>query len=198
MRLEIEIEIDIDSGLRHMIPGAKRLAKLGVSDPSSLFVPLSIAHRDASAYAAENSESSFRIAAELDADMWEIDIRMSADGICVVSHDADTVADSGKRIAIAASTWTELSDVVRSNGRTLLTLERVIELAGELKRGLYLEIKQSGSEMETWRLLEKHNFRNAVIGSFITSVVQTLRQTGCDFPLSILVRAGHDPFIAAD
>lgn len=198
MRLDIDIDIDIDSGLRHMIPGAKRLAKLGVSDPSSLFVPLSIAHRGASAYAAENSESSFRIAAELDADMWEIDIRMSADGICVVSHDADTVADSGKRIAIAASTWTELSDVVWSNGRTLLTLERVIELAGELKRGLYLEIKQSGSEMETWRLLEKHNFRNAVIGSFITSVVQTLRQTGCDFPLSILVRAGHDPFIAAD
>jgi glycerophosphoryl diester phosphodiesterase len=181
-----------------MIPGAKRLAKLGVSEPSRALGPLSIAHRGASAYAADNSESSFRKAAELDADMWEIDIRMSADGICVVSHDADTGVDPGKNFPIAASTWTELSEEVSSNGRSLLTLERVIELASELKRGLYLEIKQSGSEIETWRLLEKHNFRNAVIGSFIPSVVQKLRQAGCDFPLSILVRAGHDPFIAAD
>ena len=46
---------------------------------------LRIAHRGASAHAQENSLESLRVAAELGADMVEIDIRVTADDVAVVS-----------------------------------------------------------------------------------------------------------------
>ena len=50
--------------------------------------PLSIAHRGASAYAPGNTIAAFRKAAVLGADMWEVDIRATRDGVPVVFHDA--------------------------------------------------------------------------------------------------------------
>ncbi len=49
---------------------------------------LVIAHRGASAAAAENTLEAFRLARELGADWVELDARRSADGVVVVSHDA--------------------------------------------------------------------------------------------------------------
>jgi glycerophosphoryl diester phosphodiesterase len=49
--------------------------------------PLAIAHRGACDHAPENTLKAFQIAASLSAEMWELDIRLSADGVCVVAHD---------------------------------------------------------------------------------------------------------------
>ncbi len=49
---------------------------------------LVIAHRGASAAAAENTLPAFRLARELGADWVELDARRSRDGVVVVSHDA--------------------------------------------------------------------------------------------------------------
>ncbi len=49
---------------------------------------LVIAHRGASAAAAENTLPAFRLARELGADWVELDARRSQDGMVVVSHDA--------------------------------------------------------------------------------------------------------------
>ncbi|MEO1225682.1 MAG: glycerophosphodiester phosphodiesterase family protein, partial [Pseudomonadota bacterium] len=49
--------------------------------------PLSIAHRGASAYATENTLTAFRRAALLAADMWEVDVRVTRDGVPVACHD---------------------------------------------------------------------------------------------------------------
>lgn len=48
---------------------------------------LRIAHRGASAHAPENTELAIRKAAELHADMVELDVRVDARGTAVVSHD---------------------------------------------------------------------------------------------------------------
>ena len=66
--------------------------------------PYAIAHRGASAYAPENTLAAFRKAAVLGADMWEIDIRVTADDRVVVFHDA--ALPDGR--AIAEMTWDEL------------------------------------------------------------------------------------------
>lgn len=50
--------------------------------------PLIIAHRGASAAAAENSLEAFRLAGELGADWVELDAHLSTDGEVVVTHDA--------------------------------------------------------------------------------------------------------------
>ena len=47
-----------------------------------------IAHRGASRAAPENTVAAFRRAAEMGADMVELDVRRSADGRLVVHHDA--------------------------------------------------------------------------------------------------------------
>jgi glycerophosphoryl diester phosphodiesterase len=47
-----------------------------------------IAHRGASRLERENTVAAFRRAAELGADMVELDVRRSADGVLVVHHDA--------------------------------------------------------------------------------------------------------------
>ncbi|MBO6525313.1 MAG: hypothetical protein JJ971_15905 [Balneolaceae bacterium] len=46
-----------------------------------------IAHRGASAYAPENTHSAFRLAIEMKAEMIELDISLSKDGVPVVVHD---------------------------------------------------------------------------------------------------------------
>ncbi|MGD1888337.1 MAG: glycerophosphodiester phosphodiesterase, partial [Cohaesibacteraceae bacterium] len=51
-------------------------------------LPVAIAHRGASDHAPENTLKAFRVAHELGAEMWEIDVRVAACGTVVVSHDA--------------------------------------------------------------------------------------------------------------
>ena len=51
--------------------------------------PICIAHRGASAWGNENTVRSFEIANKLCVDMWEVDVHLSCDGVCVVCHDDD-------------------------------------------------------------------------------------------------------------
>ncbi|MCC6145112.1 MAG: glycerophosphodiester phosphodiesterase, partial [Candidatus Hydrogenedentes bacterium] len=48
-----------------------------------------IAHRGASAYAPENTLAAFELAAQMDADWYELDCLLAKDGSVVVSHDND-------------------------------------------------------------------------------------------------------------
>jgi len=49
---------------------------------------LNIAHRGASSMAPENTIAAARKGLELGADMWELDVRITADGELIVMHDA--------------------------------------------------------------------------------------------------------------
>ena len=61
---------------------------------------LVIAHRGASAYAPENTLPAFELAVRQGADMLELDVQRSADGVLVVFHDDTTERwDGRKRMA---------------------------------------------------------------------------------------------------
>ncbi|NBC02187.1 MAG: hypothetical protein GVY20_00630, partial [Bacteroidetes bacterium] len=49
---------------------------------------LVIAHRGASKYAPENTMAAFKLAHKMKADMIELDVQLSKDGMPVVFHDA--------------------------------------------------------------------------------------------------------------
>src|SRR5438105_298377 len=51
--------------------------------------PIVVAHRGASATFPENTLPSFEGAVEAGADVVELDVRMTADGVAVVMHDGD-------------------------------------------------------------------------------------------------------------
>ncbi len=169
------------------------LARFGWPDTLRTGHPLAIAHRGARAYAPENTEKAFRIAADLCAEMWELDVFLSADGVCVVSHDANLAQTAGRDMEIADHRWRDLSAVALPEGQRLLRLEDAIALARECGCGLYVEIKGEGAARAAWKVLEAADFRFACIGSFVVDWIADLRAAGCDWPLSVLVPQHADP-----
>ncbi|VAW21507.1 Glycerophosphoryl diester phosphodiesterase [hydrothermal vent metagenome] len=154
---------------------------------------LAIAHRGASDYAPENTLKSFKIAADLCAEMWELDVRLSADGVCVVSHDDNLSRVAGSDLSISQSSWAQISAVKLPEGQHVPRLEEVIGLAKKTGCGLYIEIKGQGAGIAAWQLLQEADFRFACLGSFVVEWVGELREKGCEYPLSVLVPVNADP-----
>ncbi|MCV6601809.1 MAG: glycerophosphodiester phosphodiesterase family protein, partial [Cohaesibacter sp.] len=111
--------------------------------PTSRFGgPRIIGHRGACHHAPENSLTAFALASELGADMWELDVRLSKDGICMVCHDDDLQRLFGMDARISERTAAELKAIEAVD---IPTLAEVIELAQKQKAGLYIELKAEGA-----------------------------------------------------
>jgi glycerophosphoryl diester phosphodiesterase len=104
---------------------------------------LCIAHRGASAYAPENSLLAFRRAAEMGADLVEIDIQITADQRAVVSHDASLQRIYGLNLTVADLTLAQLraATSTKPDVEPIPTFEEVAFLCLSLKLGLYLDLK---------------------------------------------------------
>jgi glycerophosphoryl diester phosphodiesterase len=68
-----------------------------------------IAHRGASGSAPENTMAAFRLAVEQGADAIELDVRLTADGIPVVLHDARVDRTTGRRALLRELTLAALA-----------------------------------------------------------------------------------------
>ena len=71
--------------------------------------PLIIAHRGASTDAPENTLAAFRLAIAQGADGLECDLRMSVDGVIVISHDDSLARTHDRPLRIAEATAAELA-----------------------------------------------------------------------------------------
>lgn len=147
--------------------------------------PYAIAHRGASAYAHENTLAAFEKAAQLGADMWEADIRITSDGSVVVFHDA-ALPDGRK---IAEMTLAE----VRSALPACPLMRDVVALAQLHGAGIYADIKAIGAALPTLSALREAEISPVIIGAFDIQVVRLLREAGCTYPVSALVPIGEDP-----
>lgn len=158
-------------------------------------IPYCIGHRGASGLATENTLRAFALAAEMGAEMWELDTQLTRDGVCVVSHDDHLERVFGVDKRISEMTAAELAGLP---GIEVPTFSEVAALARKLGTGLYIELKAPGTGPICWRELMLHDQRFACLGSFDTAQVRELRDSGCDYPLSVLVRVGHDPHALGD
>ncbi len=161
---------------------------------------LCIGHRGASAHANENTLDAFRVAAQLRADMWELDARLSRDRVVVVCHNDTVTGADGRRIELAEHDAAEMASVPLARGGTVPTLQQVIDLAVATGCGLYVEVKERAAALPTMRLLSASTVPFAAIGSFDHDTVRDLvaaRQEHSRFPVSVLVRIGEDPLAAA-
>lgn len=116
---------------------------------------LRIAHRGASAVAPENTLAAIARAAELGADMVELDVQHSADGVPVIIHDTDLSRICNQPGLVSRQTLAQLKALDAGNGQTIPTLEEAITACREHGVLLYLELKS---------------------GIVIPAVVQTLRR----------------------
>ncbi len=89
-----------------MPPAKKILHNLGTSDS-----PVVIAHRGFSEQAPENSLAAFHKAIEANADMIELDVRLSSDGEFVVFHDKKLNRTSEGRGVLKNFTARELTEL---------------------------------------------------------------------------------------
>lgn len=76
---------------------------------SSSAGPLLYAHRGASIEAPENTRIAFRRALELGADVLELDLHASSDGVFVITHDETGERTCNVARAIRATPWSEIS-----------------------------------------------------------------------------------------
>jgi glycerophosphoryl diester phosphodiesterase len=160
-------------------------------------LPVAIAHRGASDHAPENTLKAFRVAHELGAEMWEIDVRLAACGTVVVSHDASLGRVAGDDRPIASATAEALKQTLLPDGERIPTLHETIALAEETGTALYIELKDAESGAATWDLLKATGFKHAVIGAFDAGWIADLRNAGCQWPLAVLVPRDEDPLAYA-
>ncbi|ANK95110.1 MULTISPECIES: glycerophosphodiester phosphodiesterase [Rhizobium] len=158
-------------------------------------LPFCIGHRGASGHERENTLAAFRRAAELGAEMWELDTQLTGDGVVVVSHDDHLERVYGIDRRISEMTAAELADL---DGVDVPSFSQVAALARETGTGLYVELKAPGTGIRCWRHLVEMNQRFACLGSFDTAQVRELRDAACDFPLSVLIRVGDEPHALGD
>ena len=163
--------------------------------PINLSFPLAIGHRGASGHVTENTLAAFAKASDLGAEMWELDAQVTRDGVCVVSHDDHLERVFGLDARISELRAEELQKLP---GVEIPTFEEVAGLARRRGAGLYVEIKAAEAAPLVWHHLKEHDQRFAALGSFDIEPVRMLREEGCEWPLSVLVRLGADPMHEAE
>src|SRR5258708_2934056 len=110
-----------------------------------LQLPKVIGHRGAMAYAPENTLPSFREARRRGASWVEIDVKLTADGVPIVMHDASLERTMSIDRLVAQTPRAELPAEVP-------TFEQAIGCFAELGLGCNVEIKPcEGREAETAR-----------------------------------------------
>lgn len=98
---------------------------------------LNIAHRGASKSAIEHTAEAYDLALRQGADVLEVDLRSTRDGVLIVAHDASLERLLGINTKVADLTWAELRRV--AGPRTPLRLDEVFARFGGAR--LNLEIK---------------------------------------------------------
>lgn len=154
---------------------------------------LNIAHRGASGKFPENTLAAFAAALEAGADMCELDVQLTRDGVAVVMHDETVDRTTDGRGAVACLTLAEIRSLdagIRfgrdAAGERVPTLEEVIELLGG-RCALNVEIKDASAVAESCRLLRKNDLlQSAIVSSFAHPALTAARELSAEVRLGVL------------
>ena len=100
------------------------------SGPSVFFdapTPRVLAHRGLAVDAPENTLLAFARAVALGVTHIETDVHVSADGVAIVSHDADLTRVAGRDATVAQLTAAELAEVPLGEGQGFVTLAEALD-----------------------------------------------------------------------
>lgn len=150
--------------------------------------PILIAHRGGAGLQPENTMAAFRDAAERwQADMFEFDVRATADGRCVIIHDPTvdrTTNDSG---AVADMTYDELRELdagyrftpdggqtfpFRDRGITIPLIEDVFEAFPGMR--FTIEVKAGAAQTPLFDAIERFACADRVIAAGMYNADRTL------------------------
>jgi len=148
-----------------------------------------IAHRGASADAPENTLTAFRLAIAQGADGLECDLRMSADGVIVISHDDSLKRTHEQPVCIAEMTAAQLATfAVPTLAETLATVRGKLPLSNlELKEPIPPDILAATIGTQT---------DGIILSSFDTDIIKAIRAALPQLPFWLLTRHGTNVAIA--
>jgi glycerophosphoryl diester phosphodiesterase len=153
---------------------------------------LVIAHRGASAYAPQNTMPAFELAVRQGADMLELDVQRTADGILVVFHDDTTERWDGRKRLMTTCTLAEVQalDIARAQ---VATLAEVCAFARERGVRLNVEIKGLGIGAPVAHMLRDERVEDLVlISSFEAGALGEVAAASPHLPRAYLM--GHDTY----
>jgi glycerophosphoryl diester phosphodiesterase len=164
--------------------------------------PAVIGHRGAARRAPENTLAGLRRARELGCTWVEFDVRLTADGVLVLCHDArlDRTTDGSGLISERSFAAIRGCDAGRRfgpafTGEPVPTLDEALSLTAELRLGANIEIKADrGREYATAAavaatLLAAGGQRCAVlVSSFLIPAIAAMRALAPEVPRGVLFR----------
>lgn len=178
------------------------LPSLYKSSKNNLIV---IAHRGASAYRPENTMSAFEHAVKLDADMIELDVVLSKDGIPVIFHDSKLNKHTNGKGAVGTKTLEELKKLdagswfsAKYAGQQIPTLREALEFVSG-KIAVNIEIKKQKTafpvgyvEKKCLDLVKEFDMQDHVLlSSFDYQALSTLKKLNPQISLALLYDRGQ-------
>jgi len=159
---------------------------------------LVIAHRGASAYAPENTLAAFELAARQGADMIELDVQRSADGILVIFHDDTTERWDGRARLASACTLAELLEL-DIGGAKVATLAETCAFAREHSMRMNVELKGAGFGAEVADMLRAERVEELVlISSFVEAALMEIAAANPNLPRAYLMGTDtYNPVVRA-
>ncbi len=169
--------------------------------------PILVAHRGASSTHPENTLPSFEAALEAGADVVELDVRLTADGVPVVLHDPDVARTTDGHGLVHQLTLDQVRDLDASGRRgprsAIPTLREVLEALGG-RIGLNLELKnipgeaafdtrETVAEAAVALVRELDLVEDTLFSSFNWATLQRVRDLGPDLQTGLLTVAAVDP-----
>ena len=157
---------------------------------------LKIGHRGAMDHEPENTLASFRKAIGLGADMIELDVHRTKDGVLVVFHDDTVYVPSvGEHVPIDKLFFRSIQKLRRGK-RRIPTLSEVISIARN-RCDLYIEIKADDIERDLAALVgNRATRRHVIIASFNPSHIRRIKDIDPLLRTSLLVRRRDQEIIS--
>lgn len=153
---------------------------------------LVIAHRGSSGHRPENTLPAYALALEHDADMIEIDLHRTRDGVLVVTHDEE-LAGVGGRGEIADATLEEIRALDAGEGERIPTLDEVLDRFGD-RIPFNLEIKRGSAgdyegieEQALDAVIQRGLLERTLFSSFFDPVLARLRALSREARIGLLL-----------
>lgn len=175
--------------------------------------PAVVAHRGASSDLPENTLTAFEAAVQAGADMVELDVRLTADGVPVVLHDHDLARTTDRAGSVHELPLAEVKRADASGGRVprqeVPTLAEVLEVLRGTATGVDAEIKnlpwEPGHDPEdavvaaVLDVLAERAFAGSVLlSSFNPRTLERARAMAPEVPTGLLTIAAFDGREALD
>ncbi|UCG85709.1 MAG: glycerophosphodiester phosphodiesterase [Gemmatimonadota bacterium] len=136
-----------------------------------------IAHRGASGCCPENTLLAFETGLDQGADALELDVRLSADGIPVVIHDAEVDRTTTGSGPVSGFTAEELARLDAGAGQGVPRLEEVLTALPAVP--LIIEVKETMAAPAVASTLELHGVGDRVlVGSFEQQALRPFSRAG--------------------